>query len=54
MDRATLLLANVLSLGAAGLFSWSMIDLVVKDTLKFYLADQKFQILVLVGGSSWG
>lgn len=50
MDRATLLLANVLSLGAAGLFSWSMIDLVVKDTLKFYLADQKFQILVLVGG----
>jgi uncharacterized repeat protein (TIGR03943 family) len=50
MDRATLLLANALSLGAAGLFSWSMIDLVVQDTLKFYLADQKFQLLVLIGG----
>lgn len=50
MDRATLLLANALSLAAAALFSWSMIDLVVQDRLKLYLADQKFQILVMVGG----
>ncbi|MBY0585853.1 hypothetical protein K2X85_01690 [bacterium] len=50
MDRATLLLAQTLSLAAAGLFSWSMINLVVQDTLKFYLADSKFQLLVLAGG----
>ena len=50
MDRTTALLANLLSIAAAALFSWMMIDMVVRDTLQFYLADQKFQILVLIGG----
>lgn len=50
MDRSTLMLANLLSAGAAALFSWTMVSLVVDNTLQFYLADQKFQILVLIGG----
>lgn len=50
MERTTALLANLLSVAAAALFSWMMIDLVIRNTLQYYLADQKFQILVLIGG----
>ena len=54
MDRTTALLANLLSIAAASLFSGMMIDMVVRDTLKYYLADQKFQMLVLIGGVMLG
>lgn len=50
MDRTTLLLAQWLSIAAAALFSFVMIQLVVDGTLENYLAVQKFGLLVLVGG----
>ncbi|MFO0948763.1 MAG: hypothetical protein U1D30_23045 [Planctomycetota bacterium] len=50
MDPTTQLLARVFAVTAGALFSWSMIDLVVRDRLKWYLADQKFEVLVIIGG----
>lgn len=50
MDPTTQLLARTFAVTAGALFSWSMIDLVVRDRLKWYLADQKFEILVVIGG----
>ena len=50
MDQTTLLLARWFSVVIGGLFSWSMIDLVVSGRLQYYLADQKFEILVISGG----
>lgn len=50
MDQTTLLLARCFSVAATGLFSYAMIDLVVSDRLKYYLADQKFELLVIIGG----
>lgn len=50
MDPSTRLLAQTFSIVAGGLFSWAMIDLVVRDRLKWYLADQKFELLVIAGG----
>lgn len=50
MDQTTLLLARCIGVVAGGLFSWSMINLVVSGRIRFYLADQKFSLLVLIGG----
>jgi uncharacterized membrane protein YcgQ (UPF0703/DUF1980 family) len=44
------MLARSFAVVAGGLFSWSMIDLVVSGNIQYYLADQKFSLLVLVGG----
>lgn len=50
MDQAAKVLAKWLGAAAAGLFSWAMIDLVLSGRLKYYLADQKFEVLVMAGG----
>lgn len=50
MDQSTVLLTRWLTVAVGGLFSWAMIDLVYSDRLKYYLADQKFGLLVLGGG----
>lgn len=50
MDQTTQLLARSFAVVAGGLFSWSMIDLVVSGRLKWYLADDKFEFLVMLGG----
>lgn len=54
MDQTTVLLARSFAVIAGGLFSWSMIDLVVSGRIRFYLADQKFSLLVLAGGVMLG
>ena len=50
MDQSTLLLTRVLAVAYGAAFSYSMIDLVVQDRLKYYLSDQKFTLLVIMGG----
>lgn len=50
MDATTQLLVRYLAVVFGGLFSWSMIDLVVRNHLRYYLADEKFELLVAVGG----
>lgn len=50
MDQTTILLTRWLGVIFGACLSYEMIQLVMQDRLKFYLADQKFQILVIVGG----
>lgn len=54
MDQTTLLLARSFGIIASGLFSWSMIDLVTSRRLEFYLAPDKFEVLILGGGLTLG
>lgn len=50
MDQSTLLFTRLLAVVYGGLFSYSMIELVWTGRLKYYLADQKFELLVISGG----
>lgn len=50
MDQTTAQVAKILGVGCGGVFSYAMIELVYSRKLKYYLADQKFELIVLTGG----
>ena len=50
MDQSTVMLGRFLAVAYGAAFSGVLIHLVLADTLSFYLNDDKFTLLVLLGG----